>query len=97
MSEFPIEPLGDLIFVRRDEDYNGRIILRDPDDRQEKSLRGIVVAAGPGKPMPDGGALAMDVKVGDKIHFGQATGIESEFAGMHLLVMRNDDVLAVFE
>lgn len=95
MKYFPVTPLGDLIFVRRAEDHKGVIALVDPRCRQQKSLVGTVIAVGPGAPLPDGSSVPMELKVGDKVWFGSATGMEASFDGISLLCMRENDVLAV--
>lgn len=90
---FPLIPIGDLIFVKRIEEHDG--VLQLIEDR--KSCRGKVIAVGPGAPLPDGSALPMDVRVNDVVFFGAATGIETSLAGEQLLIMRNQDILAVAE
>jgi chaperonin GroES len=93
MKAFPIQPLADLIFVRRVDDYTGPL-LRLPC-RQQKSLTGCVIAVGPGRPLPDGSAVPMELKAGDRVWFGICSGMEANFDGIDLLCMREEDVLVV--
>jgi chaperonin GroES len=93
MKKFPVQPLADLVFIRRADDYGGPLV-RIPC-RQQKSLVGVVIAVGPGRPLPDGSAVPMELKIGDKVWFGTCSGMEANFDGIDLLCMREEDVLAV--
>jgi chaperonin GroES len=97
VKEFPITPLGDLIFVRRENDYLGPIVQVSLERRVQKSLRGKVIAVGPGRPLPDGSAVPMELKIGDGVCFGIASGMEAKFEGIDILCMREEDVLGVLE
>jgi len=97
MGELDIELLGSLLLIQRREDYCGALARLDMDSRQRKSLHGTVLAAGPGKPLPDGGAAPMNTHVGDHVIFGEATGIESEYLGRRLLICKDEDIDAVIE
>jgi chaperonin GroES len=55
------------------------------------------VAVGKGKILDDGNVRALDVKVGDKILFGKYSGTEVKVDGEDLVVMREEDVMAVIE
>lgn len=93
-----IRPLHDRILVKRLEEERtskGGIII--PDSATEKPIQGKVVAVGNGKIQEDGKVRALDVKVGDKILFGKYGGTEVKVDGEELLVMREEDVLAVIE
>ncbi len=90
---FPIEPLGELVFVEPVDWYRGTIIVIE----QRPACRGCVLAVGPGRPLPDGSAVPMEVKPGDYIHFGPATGMEGVFCNRRVLSMREEDILAVEE
>ena len=93
-----IKPLGDRLIVKRLEQNTisaGGIII--PGTAQEKPLEGVVRAAGPGKSADDGALLALAVKEGDKILFGKYAGTEIKIQGEDLLILREDDVLAVVE
>jgi chaperonin GroES len=93
-----IRPLHDRIIVKRLEEERtsaGGIII--PDTATEKPIQGKVIAAGNGKILEDGSVRKLDVKVGDKILFGKYGGTEVKVDGEELLVMREEDVLAVIE
>ncbi len=94
-----LRPLGDRIIVRRfeaQEKTSAGIYL--PDTAKSKPHRGKVLATGPGKLLKDGSRKAPQVKVGDTIVFTNWAGDEfKERAGDHILVMREEDVLAVLD
>ena len=94
-----VRPLHDRIIVERIEDESeqtiGGIII--PDSAKEKQQQGKVIAAGQGKKNDDGTRLSLDVKEGDKILFGKYSGQEIKMDGEELLIMREDEVLAVIE
>ncbi len=93
-----IRPLRDRILVTRvdeEDKTKGGIII--PDTAKEKPLEGIVRAAGPGKSNDSGELLALQVKEGDKILFGKYAGTEIKFGGEDLLILKEDDILAVLE
>jgi chaperonin GroES len=93
-----IRPLHDRVVVRRTEEErttaSGIII---PDSATEKPNRGEVIAAGNGKITDSGDVRAMDVKVGDQVLFGQYAGTTVKVDGEELLMMKEDDILAVIE
>jgi len=93
-----IRPLHDRVIVRRTEEEkttaSGLII---PDSASEKPSRGEIVAAGNGKKNDNGDVIAMDVKVGDTVLFGQFAGTEIKADGEALLVMNESDIVAVIE
>jgi chaperonin GroES len=68
-----------------------------PDTAAEKPVQGKIVAVGKGKILEDGSVRALDVKVGDKILFGKYSGTEVKLEGEELVVMREEDVMAVIE
>ena len=93
-----LRPLHDRIIVKRLEEERksaGGIVI--PDTAAEKPSQGEVIAAGPGKTDESGKLLAMGVKVGDKILFGKYSGTEVKVDGEELVVMREEDVMAVIE
>lgn len=93
-----IRPLHDRVVVRRTEEETmsaGGIVL--PGSATEKPATGQIVAAGNGKITDSGDVRAMDVKVGDNIMFGKFAGTEVKVDGEELLVMREDDIVAVIE
>ena len=93
-----IRPLHDRVIIKRleeDRTSPGGILI--PDTAAEKPVMGKVVAVGKGKILEDGSVRALDVKVGDKILFGKYGGQEVKVDGDELLVMREEDVMAVVE
>src|SRR5436309_4807439 len=93
-----IRPLYDRIVVKRVEEQEtvrGGIII--PDSAKEKPQEGEVVAVGNGKRLEDGKLVPLDVKAGDRILFGKYSGSESKVDGTEYIIMREDDVLGVFD
>ncbi len=93
-----IRPLHDrLLIERRKEDATsaGGIII--PDSAAEKPIRGKVVAVGNGKVLADGSVRKLDLKKGDQVLFGKYSGTEVKVDGDELLMMREEDIMAVFE
>jgi chaperonin GroES len=92
-----IRPLSDRLVVKRtqeEEKTKGGIII--PDTAKEKPLEGIVKAVGSGKALKNGKVVPLDVKEGDKVLFGKYSGTEVKVDGEELVLLREDDVLAVF-
>ena len=93
-----IRPLHDRVIAKRLEEERtspGGIVI--PDTAAEKPIQGKVMAVGKGKILEDGKVRALDVKVGDKILFGKYSGTEVKVDGDDLVVMREEDVMAVIE
>ncbi len=93
-----IRPLHDRVIVKRleeDRTSPGGILI--PDTAAEKPVQGKIMAVGKGKILEDGNVRPLDVKVGDKILFGKYSGTEVKLDGEDLLVMREEDVMAVIE
>ena len=93
-----IRPLHDRVIVKRLESETksaGGIVI--PDSAAEKPVQGKVVAVGKGKILEDGSVRALDVKIGDKILCGKYSGTEVNVDGDELVVMREEDVMAVIE
>ncbi|MCZ6772220.1 MAG: co-chaperone GroES [Proteobacteria bacterium] len=93
-----IRPLHDRVIVKRwDEEKTspGGIVI--PDSAAEKPIKGEVVAVGNGKILENGEQRPLDLKVGDKILFGKYSGTEVKVDDEELLVMREDDIMAVFD
>ena len=91
-----IRPLHDRVVVRRLEEERtsaGGIVI--PDSAAEKPMRGEVVAIGTGKALDNGDVRALAVKVGDVVIFGKYSGTEVKVNNQELVVMREDDVMAV--
>jgi chaperonin GroES len=68
-----------------------------PDSAAEKPIKGEVMAVGNGKILDTGETRALDVKTGDKVLFGKYSGTEVKVNGEDLVVMREDDIMAVIE
>ena len=93
-----IRPLHDRVIVKRLESETktaGGIVI--PDSAAEKPVQGKVMAVGKGKILEDGTVRPLDVKIGDKILFGKYSGTEVKVDGDELVVMREEDVMAVIE
>ncbi|MCG6865899.1 MAG: co-chaperone GroES [Thiogranum sp.] len=93
-----LRPLHDRVIIKRMEEERtspGGIVI--PDSAAEKPSKGEVIAAGNGKRTDNGEVIAMDVKVGDKVLFGKYSGTEVKVDGDDLLVMREEDIMAVIE
>ena len=91
-----VRPLHDRLLVRRIEEketVKGGIII--PDTAKEKHQEGEVLAVGNGKILDNGTKVALDVKVGDKILFGKYSGTDIKIDGEEVLILREDEVLAV--
>jgi len=91
-----IRPLHDRVVIKRLEEEQktaGGIVI--PDTAAEKPQRGEVVAVGNGKPLDNGEVRQMELKVGDKVMFGKFSGTEIKVDGDEVVVMREDDILAV--
>jgi chaperonin GroES len=93
-----IRPLHDRVIVKRlEEDRTSPGGIAIPDTVAEKPVQGKIIAVGKGKILADGHVRPCDVKVGDKILFGKYSGSEVKFNGEELVVMREEDVMAVIE
>ncbi len=93
-----LRPLHDRVVVKRMEEERtspGGIVI--PDSATEKPIKGEVVAVGNGKANDSGKVQALDVKKGDTVLFGKYSGTEVKVEGEDLLVMREDDIMAVIE
>ena len=93
-----IRPLHDRLVVRRLEEETttaGGIVL--PDSAAEKPSQGEVLAVGPGKALDNGEVRALDVKVGDKVIFGQYGGSTVKLDGEELLILNESEIFGVLE
>jgi chaperonin GroES len=93
-----LRPLHDRVIVKRVEEEKlsaGGIVI--PDSATEKPIRGKVLSVGNGKILENGETRALDVKKGDTVLFGKYSGTEVKVDGEELLVMREDDIMAVIE
>jgi chaperonin GroES len=93
-----IRPLHDRVVIKRTEEDTttaGGIVI--PDSASEKPSKGEVVAVGNGKVLDSGDVRALDLKVGDNVLFGKYSGTEVKVDDDDLLVMREDDIMAVID
>jgi chaperonin GroES len=93
-----VRPLQDRVLVERlDEETKtaGGIII--PDNNKEKPAQGKIVAVGSGYRNSDGTSRALEVKEGDTVIFGKYSGTEVKVEGQDYLVMKEDEILAVFQ
>ena len=94
-----IQPLGDRVVVKpleAEDKTKGGIVL--PDTAKEKPQEGKVIAVGKGKSLDSGSIQALEVKVGDKVLYGKYSGTEITTKDREeLLIMREDDILAIVE
>jgi chaperonin GroES len=93
-----IKPLYDRVLVKRLESEQksaGGIII--PDTAQEKTQAGTVMAVGEGKLLNDGTIRPLKVKKGDDVLFGKYSGTEVKVSGDELLILREDEILGIFE
>lgn len=97
-SELKLQPLGDRVVVKREsgeERTAGGILL--PDAAKEKPSRGTVVSVGNGKLLDDGTRGQLQVKVKDRVLFSAWAGETFKVGDEELLLMREEDILAVLE
>ena len=97
-TQLKLEPLGDRVVIRREsseERTAGGIVL--PDTAKEKPSRGTIEAVGNGKLLDDGTRSKSQVKIGDRVLFTSWGGETFKVGDEELLLMREDDILAIFE
>ncbi|HXS74193.1 MAG TPA: co-chaperone GroES [Rhodanobacteraceae bacterium] len=93
-----LRPLHDRVIIKRLEAETksaGGIVI--PDTATEKPIKGEVIAVGTGKILDDGKVRPMGVKAGDKVLFGKYSGTEVKVDGDELLVMREEDLMAIID
>jgi chaperonin GroES len=93
-----LRPLHDRVVVKRleeEEKTAGGIII--PDTAKEKPQQGKVIAVGKGRILEDGKVIPLVVKEGDRILFSKYAGTDIKVDGDEHLIMREDDILAIFE
>jgi len=91
-------PLGDKVVVRRmssEETTAGGIVL--PEQAREKPKQGRVLSVGDGRRLPDGTRVRLEVHDGDRVLFGSYAGTEVRVNNEDLLIMSEDEILAVVE
>ena len=97
-SKVRLQPLGDRVVVEREESEErtaGGIVL--PDTAKDKPARGTVISVGDGKLFDDGTREPLQVKVGDRVLFTSYAGEQFKVGDEELLLMREEDILAVIE
>ena len=93
-----VVPLGDKVVVKRleaDEKTAGGIVL--PDSAQEKPKQGRILSVGDGRLLSDGGRAPHQVSEGDRILFSSYAGSEVVVDGEELLIMNEEEILAVLD
>jgi chaperonin GroES len=96
--DMKIIPLRDRILVLRiEEDKKTKKGILIPDTAKEKPQEGKVIAVGSGKLNEKGERIPPEVKKGDRIIFSKYSGNEIKIDGVEHLIMREDDILAIFE
>ena len=93
-----LRPLLDRVVVRRVDSEavtKGGIVI--PDTAAEKADQGSVLAVGPGKRNNEGTVIALDVQVGDTVLFGKFSGQTVKVDGEELLILKEDDILAIIK
>jgi chaperonin GroES len=97
-TQLKLQPLGERVVVRREESEErtaGGIVL--PDTAKEKPTRGIIEAVGNGKLLDDGSRGKLQVKVGERVLFTSWAGETFKVGDEELLLMREEDILAVLD
>jgi chaperonin GroES len=93
-----LQPLGDRVVLQREESEAqtaGGILL--PDAAKDKPARGTIVSVGNGRMLEDGSRSQLQVKAGDRVIFSSYAGETFTVNDDELLLMREDDILAVIE
>jgi chaperonin GroES len=97
-GKIQLQPLGDRVVIEREESETttaGGIVL--PDTAKEKPKRGKVVSVGNGRLLDDGTRVELQVSVGDRVLFSSYAGEEFKLGERELLLMREEDILAIVE
>jgi chaperonin GroES len=91
-----LRPLHDRVLVKRLEEAGTTASgLFIPDSAKEKPQEGTIVATGDGRVLKSGQRIDLDVQAGDRILFGKYSGSEVTVAGDELIILREDEILAV--
>jgi chaperonin GroES len=93
-----VEPVGDKVVIKRlqaEDKTAGGIIL--PDAAKEKPKLGRVLSVGDGRMLADGSRAAQQVREGDRVLFSEYAGTEVLVDNDELLIMSEDEILAVLE
>ena len=92
-----LKPIFDRVLIKPEENQTmsaSGIIL--PQTSQERPQMGKVVAVGDGENM-DAVKTEMKIKVGDKVLFSKYAGVEIKMDEERFIVLRQIDVLGVFD
>jgi chaperonin GroES len=93
-----LQPLGDRVVLEREESESitaGGIVL--PDSAKDKPARGKIIAVGDGRIMKDGSRAPLQVKAGNRVLFSSYAGDTFKLGDRELLLMREEDILAIIE
>jgi chaperonin GroES len=97
-SSLKLQPLGDRVVIEREESEGktaGGILL--PESAKNKPARGIVISVGEGRLTSDGKRHGLQVKAGDRVIFTSYAGENFKAGDDELILMREDEILAVIE
>lgn len=97
-GKMKLQPLGDRVVVQRDSSEEvtaGGIVL--PDSAKDKPARGRIVSVGDGRLLDDGTRAPFQVKSGDHVLFSSYAGDEFKIDDQQLVLMREEDILAIIE
>jgi chaperonin GroES len=95
-EKIKLQPLGDRVVIQREESETmtaGGIVL--PDTAKDKPTRGKVISVGEGRLNKDGSRTPLSVKPGDRVLFTSYGGEPFKLGDRDLLLMREEDILAV--
>lgn len=98
MARVGIRPLGEKVLVQRleaEEMTSGGIVL--PDSAKEKPKRGTVMSVGEGRLLDTGKRKELQVQAGDQVLFSSYAGTEVKVDGEELIIMDENDILAVLQ
>ena len=91
-----LRPLHDRVIIKRlDQETKTSSGIVIPESAAEKPDQGEVIAVGPGKRDSDGKRIEPDLKVGERVLFGKYSGQQVKVDGNELLVLREEDIVAV--
>ena len=92
-----IKPLGDRVVIKRleaEEKTKSGIVL--PNQAKEQPQMAEIIAVGPGG-VVDGKEVKMEVKIGDKVIYSKYAGTEVKIDGQDLIIVKQNDILAIVE
>ena len=93
-----VEPLGDKVVIKRleaEEKTAGGVVL--PASSRDKPHQGRVLSVGDGRMLPSGERVPHQVSEGDRVVFSQWAGTEVVVDNEEVLIMGEDDILAVLD